>query len=159
MGQYQDMTKPGCFLSAIFLFTFLPHTYGQTLASSKSVYVVAADANSRDLSLTSADLEVERLAKDEFKRRKRYIFAKSLADADLIFVLVVDRRSADEIALAIPGVAYRGAGHSLDALRAVATWEAAGRPSQNPLTASPIYALSHPSVAKDLVKKFHKDVP
>ena len=46
-----------------------------TFAKGQRVYVVAVDSNSRDASITRADLQLERLAKNAFKRHKAFQIA------------------------------------------------------------------------------------
>jgi 2,3-bisphosphoglycerate-independent phosphoglycerate mutase len=61
---------------------------------AQAVYVVAVKSLSRNLTVTSADLEVERHAKEQFKKEKAFRLAKVLSEADFVFLIVVDDASA-----------------------------------------------------------------
>src|SRR5437879_5729087 len=93
--------------------------------SEQSVYVVAADSASRDLSVTKADLETERLAKNQFVKEKKFRLARTVSEADFVFFLLVDSnsRDTDELALAVLPSDYVRCETNLDALRNAAVWQ------------------------------------
>jgi hypothetical protein len=129
------------------------------------VYVVGAESLSRNLTITSANLELERKAKEQFRKEKVFRIAKTLAEADFVFFILIDSNSdvADEIALAILPSDYKDQGTSLDTLRAKAIWQETAhfKRGRNAALAGATIGLSgifhRPSVSKGLVKKFHQD--
>ena len=139
---------------------------GFTFSAGQSVYVVAADTGSRNLAATEANLKLERLAKDQFKKEKTFKIAKTLNEADFVFFILYDPASSgvDELALAALPSDYEESGKSLDALRNASLWQDDGhykRGRHAALAGATLgYSLlfDRPSVAKGLVKEFHKDV-
>jgi hypothetical protein len=135
-------------------------------SAGQSVYVVAVRTTSRDLSLTRADLELERLAKNEFKKAKKFKIASALKDSDFVFFVLYDSGSSrvDQLALAVLPADYGQHGANLDAMRTVALWQGdghykVGRDAALVGATMGLSALFHrPSVVRDLVKQFHKDV-
>jgi hypothetical protein len=93
--------------------------------AGKSVYVVGVEAASRDLSLTRANLEIERRAKEQFRKRKSFLIANSLQSADFVFLVVLDAQSEwfDETALVVDPESYAVLGNNIDALRLAAIWQ------------------------------------
>lgn len=138
----------------------------ELLAPGKSAYVVAVSAMSRDLSLTSANLVVERETKEQFKKEKRFRIAKGIFQADFVFIVYVDMASPqrDEIALAVPTDAYKDVEGNLDALRAAALWQSDAHFNAMPHVAASMVTLGlsmivdKPSVCKGLVRQFHKSL-
>ena len=91
----------------------------------QKVYVVAVDADSRNISVTKADLELERLAKTQFKKRKVFRLANTIREADFVFFVMLDTSSSrtDEIAVVITPSAYLAANGNIEALRNAALWQ------------------------------------
>lgn len=135
-------------------------------SKEQAVYVVAVQGASRNLSVTSADLGVERSAKEQFKREKKFKLARKLGDADFVFFILIDgsSRDFDEVALVVLPSDYSEHGQSLDALRARAIWQETShlKRGRHAALAGATIGLSvifdRPSVSKGLVKKFHQDV-
>ena len=129
------------------------------------VYVVAVSTRSRDLDVTKSDLEVERDAREQFKKSKQFMVASTLRGADFVFFILFDSTSSEseEMALAVSPDDYQKYGSNLDALRNAALWQ-----SSNHLNVGRHTALAgatigvsvlfdHPSVAKGLVKRFQDE--
>ncbi len=143
-----------------------PQTQEFRFRKEQAVYVVAVQGASRDLNVTSADLGLERSAKDQFKREKKFKLAKTLGDADFVFFILIDgsSRDFDEVALVVLPLDYLEHGQSLDSLRARAVWQEAShlKRGRHAALAGATIGLSvifdRPSVSKGLVKKFHQDV-
>jgi hypothetical protein len=132
----------------------------------QAVYVVAVKSVSRNLAISSADLEVERRAKEQFKKEKAFRVVNVLNQADFVFFILVDDESSrtDEIALAVLTQDYRTLGKDLDGLRSAAIWQDSGhmKVGRHAALAGATVGLSaifdRPSVSKGLVKQFHRDV-
>lgn len=95
-------------------------------AKEQRVYVVAVEANSRELASARASLELERMAKDEFRKANFFRVASTLRDSDFVFFVLLDAESAnyDEVALAVSPADYEREGGNLDRLRNCAVWQA-----------------------------------
>jgi hypothetical protein len=131
-----------------------------TLEKGKSVYVVGVEAASRDLSLTRANLEIERKAKEQFRKKRVFKIAQSLQEADFVFLVVLDAQSAlfDESALVISPDSYVELGNNIDALRVAAIWqESAHFDRKKRLTTMATLGFKRVSIAKGLVNRFHED--
>ncbi len=133
------------------------------------VYVVAASLTSRDLSLTGGNLEIERKAREQFKKEKQFIPTGQLEAADFVFLVLIDESSRhfDELALALRPGDYAKNGANLDALRQVALWQSSGHFKGSSRAKGAALAAGtagygalfyHPSVVKGLVKQFQKEV-
>lgn len=126
-------------------------------AAGQSVYIVATDT-----SLRSASLDIERKTREEFYHQRKFAVAGAISGSDFVFVVIVDWQSTknDEMALAIPTALYESSDRTLDSLRNAAVWQDAEQRNENAnLPVVGIYMSSrHPSVAKDMVKRFHKEV-
>jgi hypothetical protein len=135
------------------------------LKAGQSVYVVAMDTSSRANNLTSGSLELERKAREQFERLKKFKVATSLPAADFVFIALLDRDSpdTDEVALAVPAAAYLANKDSIDKLRDAAIWQGLAHITKKKRAAGLLpgvamyQAVSQPSLVKDLVKKFHKE--
>lgn len=129
------------------------------------VYVVAVSTRSRDLDLTKSELEVERNAKDQFKKSKEFMVVSTLRSADFVFFILLDPTSSDaeELALAALPDDYEKYGSNLDALRNVALWQSnnhynVGRHAALAGATMGVSVLfDHASVASSLVKRFQKE--
>jgi hypothetical protein len=129
------------------------------------VYVVAVSTRSRDLDLTKSELEVERYAKDEFKKSKGFTVASTLRSADFVFFILFDSTSngPEELALAALPDDYEKYGSNLDALRNLALWQSSGHVNELAhgelavLTMGGSMLFDHPNLAKSLVKRFQKE--
>ena len=129
------------------------------------VYVVAVGAGSRDLDLTKSELEVEREAKDQFKKSKGFTAVSTLRSADFVFFILFDSESSDaeELGLAALPDDYVKYGSNLDALRNVALWQSnkhynVGRHAALLGATMGVSVLfDHSTVASDLVKQFQKE--
>ncbi len=129
------------------------------------VYVVAVGTRSRDLDLTKSDLEVERYARDQFKKSKAFTVVSSLRSADFVFLILLDSESSDaeELALAALPDDYEKYGSNLDALRNEALWQSnnhynVGRHAALAGATLGVSGLfDHTSVASSLVKRFQKE--
>lgn len=136
------------------------------LSPGQSVYIVALDTSSRRSDITGADLEIERKAKEQFAKERKFKLASVLKDADFVFLVAVDRdaRDYDEIAIALSPSDYQANSSSLEQLRNAALWQASGhyRRGRNVGLAAATVGYSgffhHPSVVKGLVRQFHKEV-
>ncbi|OFW41080.1 MAG: hypothetical protein A3J28_15805 [Acidobacteria bacterium RIFCSPLOWO2_12_FULL_60_22] len=132
----------------------------------QSVYVVAVETSSRELSSTKANLEIERFAKDQFRKERKFKIAPSLALADFVFFILYDSdsRDMDELAIVCLPSDYKEHGSDLDKLRTVALWQSDShfKRGRNAALAGATMGMSaifhRPSVSKGLVKKFHKEV-
>ena len=158
---------PTQLLTIIFALPLLSQTTPFKFAKLQRVYVVAVDSVSRNTNATKADLELERYARDEFKKRKTFGLAKTLRDADFVFFVMVDSESSrrDEIGLAILPADYEQAHGNLDALRNAAVWQSdnrfknvAGEAALAGATAGLSLIFHRPSVIAGLIKEFHGDV-
>lgn len=135
-------------------------------AKDQRVYVVAAETSSRNLNVTSANLELERLAKNQFKKGRAFRLTNTLRDADFVFFVLLDADSAnsDEVALVVAPADYERASRSLDALRNAALWQADGhyKRGRHAALAGATIGLStifdRSGVVQGLVKRFHHDV-
>ncbi len=151
---------------AALLIQVAPQDNAFRFAKAQRVYVVAVEVSSRDLSITRANLELERKAKDEFRKLKAFRIAATLRDADFVFFVVFDEQSRnfDEVALAVLPGDYEQSGQKLDLLRNAAVWQKDSHLKRGrhaalagaTLGLSPIF--DRPSVVKALVKEFHKEV-
>jgi hypothetical protein len=111
-------------------------------------------------------LEIERKAKEQFAKGKKFKVSAVLRTADFVFVLAVDRnaRDVDEIALAVSVPDYQANGGSLDKLRDAAVWQSDAhyhRAKESAIAAATMGQSAffrHSSVAKELVQKFHKEI-
>ena len=129
------------------------------------MYVVAVGAGSRDLDLTKSELEVEREAKDQFKKSKGFTAVSTLRSADFVFFILFDSESSDaeELGLAALPDDYVKYGSNLDALRNVALWQSnkhynVGRHAALLGATMGVSVLfDHSTVASDLVKQFQKE--
>ncbi len=138
---------------------------GFRFAPDQSVYVVAAQGLSRNLELTSSALELERKAREQFRKAKKFKIARTLNEAHFVFFVLIDPDSAnfDELALAVLPTDYVRHGANLDALRSAALWQdtahlKAGRNAALAGATLGVSAIFHrPSVVKGLVKQFHRD--
>lgn len=132
----------------------------------QAAYVVSIDTSTRDTSMSSIRLELERKAKEQFGKEKKFKVASSLKSADFVFLVAIDRdaRDFDEIALAVTVPDYLANNSSIEKLRDAAIWQSdahAHRGKQAAIGAATLgygNLFRHPSVAKDLVKKFHQEV-
>ena len=142
---------------------------GFTFKREQKVYVVAVNFRSRDLSLTGGDLEIERKAREQFRKEKKFVVTGYPKEADFVFLILIDRLSGrfDEMALAVLPDDYVKYGSNLDSLRTVALWQDASHFKGSQQAKSAALAAGtmgvgnlfyRPSVAKSLVKQFHKDV-
>jgi hypothetical protein len=141
-----------------------------TIHSGQSVYIVAIDTSARDTSLSSVRLELERKAREQFSKEKKFVVSKVLKTADFVFVIALDpgSKDSDEIALAVSTASYKENISDIDKLRNAAVWqsdehfhrgkEAGKNAALGAATLGYGNLFRHPSVAKDLVKKFHKDM-
>ena len=137
-----------------------------TISVGQSVYVVALDTSSRRSDFASTSLELERKAKEQFAKEKKFKIASVLKGADFVFVIAIDRgaRDSDEIAIAVSPSDYEANSTSLEKMREAAVWQSAGhynRGKHAGIAAATVgYSafFDHPSVVKGLVKQFHKDV-
>ena len=135
-------------------------------SKGQHVYVVTVETSSRDLSVTRANLELERKAKDEFRKRKDFRVAPTLTGADFVFFVLFDNesRNFDEVALAVLPDDYRQYGDKLDMLRNAAIWQADNhlKRGRHAALAGATMGFSvifdRPSVIKGLVKEFHSEV-
>jgi len=130
-----------------------------TFEKGKSVYVVAVEAASRDLSLTRANLEIERRVKERFRKKGVFTIAQGLQDADFVFLVVVDAQSEliDEIAIVVSPDSYVAMGNNIDALRVAAIWqESAHFDRKKRLTAMATFGVVRASVSRSLVNRFHE---
>lgn len=134
-------------------------------AKEQRVYVVAVETGSRNLNATSGNLQLERLAKNQFKKERSFHIATALREADFVFFVVLDANSAnfDEIAMAVLPGEYERAGGNLDALRNAARWQADGhyKRGRHAALAAGTLGLSaiwdRSGVVQELVKQFHKE--
>jgi len=58
-------------------------------AKEQRVYVVAVETGSRNLNATSGNLQLERLAKNQFKKERSFRIATTLREADFVFFVVL----------------------------------------------------------------------
>lgn len=131
----------------------------------QSVYVIGMETGSRDLTKTKANLTIERRAKEEFRKNGFFELVSGISQADFVFVVIEDVESAgiEEIGVAILLGDYQQSKRSIDDLRDRALWQDQNRfPRAKAagaalLTAGLSAIVYHPSVAKGLVSKFHKD--
>jgi hypothetical protein len=137
-----------------------------TFAKGQRVYVVGVESRSRDTSITKASLDLERYAKNAFKRHKVFQLASTLHNADFVFFVMVDDASGsvDEVAVVVTPAAYQQSNGSFDALRNAALWQsdnhfkhAAGHAGLAMATGGLSIIFDHPDVVAGLVKQFHKD--
>jgi hypothetical protein len=137
-----------------------------TFAKGQRVYVVGVESRSRDTSITKASLDLERYAKNAFKRHKVFQLASTLRDANFVFFVMLDDSGAvDEVALAVSPAAYQQANGNFDAMRNAALWQsdnhfkhAAGHAGLAMATGGLSIIFDHPDVVAGLVKQFHKEV-
>jgi hypothetical protein len=136
-----------------------------TFAEEQRVYIVAVDSSSRNASMTKADLELERYAKNAFKRHRVFKVANTLHDADFVFFVMLDpdSRKLDELALVVSPSDYQANGN-LDALRNVALWQsdnyfrnAGAEAALAGFTLGTSLIFHHADVVAGLVKQFHRD--
>lgn len=131
----------------------------------QAVYIVAMDTAARDTRMAASRLEIERKAKEQFAKEKKFTISPVLKTADFVFVIAIDEgaRDLDEIAVAVSVADYQSYSNSLDKLRDAAVWQSDAhfhRGKEAGIAAATMgYSafFRHPSVAKDLVKKFHKE--
>ena len=125
------------------------------------VYVVGVEAASRDLSGTRANLALERLAKDQFKKAGAFRVVNTLRDSDFVFFVMVDSasRNIEEVALAVSPVDYERLGGNLDALRNAALWQGENHFKAGRAVASLGWSevFHSQNVVAGLVKQFHKE--
>jgi hypothetical protein len=134
--------------------------------AGQSVYVVAMDTAARDTRMSSSRLEIERKAKEQFAKQRSFPISPVLKNADFVFVVAIDEGSSDfdEIAVAVSVPNYEANANSLDKLRNASVWQSDShyhRGKEAGIAAATLgYSafFRHPSVVKDLVKKFHKEV-
>jgi hypothetical protein len=142
---------------------------GFTFKREQKVYVVAVNFGSRDLSLTGGSLEIEGKAREQFRKEKKFVLSGSPKEADFVFLILIDQlsRRLDETALAILPDDYVKYGSNLDGLRTVALWQDAShfkgsQEAKGTALAAGTLGVGNlfyrPSVAKSLVKQFHKDI-
>lgn len=135
-------------------------------AKEQRVYIVAAETQSRNLSETRDDLQADRRAQKEFKKLGVFEIANALRQADFVFFVLIDSesRDVDELAVAITPADYEKDGSNFDRLRNVALWQSSGhlKTGRHAALAGATVGYSaffdHPSVIRDLVKKFHREV-
>jgi hypothetical protein len=89
---------------------------------SDAVYIVALDTSSRRAESAGESLELERRAREEFAKEKKFKIAPVFKSADFVFVIAIDRdaRDSDEVAIAISPGDYRANGASLEKMREAA---------------------------------------
>ncbi len=134
--------------------------------AGQAAYIVAMDTAARDTQMAATRLDIERKAKEQFTKEKKFAVSSILRNADFVFVLAIDdaARDFDEIALAVSVADYQSHSRDLDKLRDVAVWQSDShyhRGKEAGIAAASLgYSafFRHPSVAKDLVKKFHKEI-
>jgi hypothetical protein len=137
-----------------------------TFAKEQRVYIVAVDTSSRNASVTKADLELERHAKDQFKTRRIFRAANTIREADFVFFVMLDADSPrlDEVAVVVSPSDYERADGNLDALRNAALWQSDNHFKNAAAEGALAGALGipmishHPNVVAGLVKQFHRDV-
>jgi len=121
-------------------------------APGQAVYVVASQ------------LQLERKARDEFNRQKRYRVVNALKDADFVFAAILDPASNDfdEVALVVLPSDYQELWGQLDALRNKALWQGHGHLHRGKETALVVLTLGYGnlfrSVVKSLVQDFHREI-
>src|SRR2546426_4104433 len=71
-------------------FQATPQNSAFRFAKGQHVYVVTVEASSRNLSITRGNLEIERKAKDDFRKLKVFRIAPTLRDADFVFFVLFD---------------------------------------------------------------------
>lgn len=134
-------------------------------AKEQRVYVVAVETGSRNLNVTSANLLLERLAKNQFKKGHAFRIASVLRGADFVFFVLLDSDSPtiDEVAIVVLPADYERVGGNLDALRNAALWQADGhyKLGRHAALAGATLGLSaifdRSGVVQGLVKQFHRD--
>src|SRR5207248_3161561 len=99
---YNNHEMPNALYVALLLLQ-ITSASGFKFAKEQRVYIVAVDSTSRNASVTKADLELERYAKDQFKKRKVFRNANTVSGADFVFFVMLDTDSSrtDEIALVV----------------------------------------------------------
>ena len=132
------------------------------ITPGQRVYVVGAETTSRDLSLAKSNLEIERRAKEQFEKQRTFRLAGALKAADLVFLVIVDPSSEnnEEIAIVVSPSDYLAHKSDIDALRDAAVWQssASSRIKTAKQLAASYNPLRRPSIAKELVKQFHREV-
>lgn len=134
------------------------------LKRGQSVYVVGLETASGDLGLTKVNLDIERHAREEFRKRKFFETVNTLGQADFVFVVILDEASqrSEEVAIAILPHDYRNSKRSMDDLRERAIWQDTGRSEMTGKQAAVwlatvgLSAAFPPSITKGLVVKLHK---
>jgi hypothetical protein len=137
-----------------------------TFAKEQRVYIVAVDSSSRNASVTKAALELERYAKDQFRKHHVFQIANTLREADFVFFVMLDSDSSkiDEIAIVISPPDYHNANGDIDGLRDAALWQsdnhfknAGAEAALAGATLGWSAIFHHVNVVAGLVKQFHKD--
>lgn len=158
-------------LSALLAGAAIAQTPAQTGSAfrfqpGQKVYVIAGSPWAQDQTALAPDLQVERRAKEEFKKRRKFPIASSISEADFVFLIILDSHSRDfdELALALRPRDYLARQNDFDALRSLALWQtsqALHRGKEAAIAASTLgYSgfFRHPSVSRRIVKAFHEEV-
>ncbi|HMF56729.1 MAG TPA: hypothetical protein VK619_10335 [Pyrinomonadaceae bacterium] len=98
------------------------------ITPGQSVYIVALQSNSADISFTSLDLTTEREIKNGFKKRGVYKVVPSLNEADFVFFIIVQYDDSHTLiknilALAVSREQYIRNKNDLAQLRNSAFWQ------------------------------------
>lgn len=137
-----------------------------SLVAGQSVYIVALDTSSRRADTAGGSLELERKAREEFEKERKFKVASVLKTADFVFVIALDRaaRDSDEVAIAISPGDYMANSDSFEKMRDAAIWQGSAHFKRGKHTAIAAASLGyskffdHSSVVKGLIKQFHKEV-
>lgn len=91
----------------------------------QAVYVVAMDTAARDTRMASSRLDIERKAKEQFAKEKKFALSPVLKSADFVFIIAIDEaaRDFDEIAIVVSVPDYQAYSTNLDKLRDAAIWQ------------------------------------
>ena len=119
------------------------------------VYVVAGRPWAQDQTALAPDLQIERRAKGEFEKRRKFAIVSSISEADFVFLIILDPRSSDvdELGLALLPKDYLARRNDFDALRSLALWQ-----TSKALGYFDDFRHWHPSVSRKIVKSFHQEV-
>lgn len=147
------------FLLFCLIFTFIIPALAQKFQFSKGQQVYIVAIKNQD----SPSLQVQRLATDQFVDSKIFPVSNSLSASDFVFLILVDesRTRVDEIALALLPADYEHGRGNFDSMRKTALWQSDGGagPSILPSLTFGISRIFHrPSVSRELVKRFHREV-
>jgi hypothetical protein len=159
-----------CSIPLLLVFTLSARTSPEpsfTFAKEQRVYIVAVDSSSRNASVTKADLQLERYAKDQFKSHRVFRVANTVREADFVFFVMLDADSPrlDEVAVVVSPSDYERANGNLDTLRNAALWQSdnhfknvGAEAALAGATLGMSMIFHHANVVAGLVKQFHKDV-